>query len=337
MTKFRNSLEDGGLIEMLRETISTGLKLKCIRPESPEKVAVDTTVQEKNIAFPTDIGLYANMIRKLVKQSKKESISFRQTYQRDCKRSLKKHSGYYHARQMRRAKRERQKIRTRLGRVIREVGRRLDLPSTEMSELLILAQRLHDQQRENTNKLYSLHEHHVECIAKGKAHKRYEFGCKVSVASTLKEGFLLFCDAIHGNPYDGHTLRSTLESVQENTGVMPSLTVTDKGYRGHKSSDLSEVIIRGVNKVRGRYKRKLVRRQSLIEAMIGHLKSDSRMDRNRLKSKMGDKVNAILCAAGKNLKKLMVFLWKASLQLLFSLLESSFRSDLKGWRRLSVA
>lgn len=337
MTNFRNRLEDGGVMEMLKETIATGLNLKCIRPESLEKVAVDTTVQEKNIAFPTDIGLYSKMIRKLVKQGKKEGMAFRQTYQRDCKRSLKKHSGYYHARQMKRAKKEREKIRTRLGRVVREVWRKLDMPSEEMSELLALAQRLHDQQREDSDKLYSLHEQHVECIAKGKAHKRYEFGCKVSVASTLKEGFLLCCNAIHGNPYDGHTLRSTLETVEANTGVMPALTVTDKGYRKHGCSDLSEVIIRGVNKVRGRYKKKLVRRQSLIEAMIGHLKSDSRMDRNRLRGRIGDKMNAILCAAGQNLKKLMAFLWKGFLQLVFSLLESTFRSNFLIQQRLGTA
>ena len=324
MTRFRNRLKEGGVLEMLRETISAGLRLKCIRPESLEKVAVDSTVQEKNISFPTDIGLYSKMIQKLVKLGKSEGVSFRQTYRKECKLSLKRHSGYMHARQTRRAARLREKIKVRLGRIIREIERKSDVSSPEMKDLLALAHRLHDQQRNDKNKIYSLHEQHVECIAKGKAHKRYEFGCKVSVATTLKEGFILSCDALHGNPFDGHTLRSTLNSVEANTGVMPSLTVTDKGYRGHKCSDLSEVIIRGVTKVTGRYKRKLVRRQSLIEAMIGHLKSDSRMDKNRLKGEMGDKMNAILCAAGQNLKKLMVFLWKAFLRLLFSLIESCF-------------
>lgn len=337
MTRFRNRLEEGGVLEILRETIAAGLRLKCIRPESLEKVAVDTTVQEKNIAFPTDIGLYSKMIQKLVKQGKKEGISFRQTYQKECKRGLKKHSGYMHARQLRRARKLREKIRTRLGRVIREVERKSISTSTEMGELLVLAQRLHDQQKDDKNKIYSLHEQHVECIAKGKAHKRYEFGCKVSVATTLKEGFILSCDALHGNPFDGHTLRETLGSIESNTGVMPSLTVADKGYRGHKCSELSEVIVRGVTKVPGRYKKKLVRRQSLIEAMIGHLKSDSRMDRNRLKGKLGDKVNAILCAAGQNLKKLMVFLWKGFLRLLLSLLESNFRREISTHLRLSRA
>lgn len=310
MTNFRKRLQDKGLLELLKETISTGLELRCIRPDSLNKVAVDSTVQEKNIAFPTDISLYSKMIAKLVKQSKREGAQLRQTYKKVCKIKLKKHSSYMHANQLKRAKAARKFVKIRLGRVIRDVQSKLESRSDELNMLLGIAEKLFNQKREDKDKVYSLHELDVECISKGKANKKYEFGCKVSVATTLKEGFILACDALHGRPFDGHTLRDTLLKVNENSGVMPALTVTDKGYRGHKCNDLSEVCVRGTRKIKSRYKRKLVKRQSLIEAMIGHLKTDSRMDKNRLKGKMGDKVNAILCAAGQNLKKLICFLRK---------------------------
>jgi len=310
MTRFRNRLKDNGLEELLRETIASGLRLKCIKPESLERITVDTTVQEKNIAFPTDIRLQTKMINKLVLQAKKEGGQLRQTYRKVCKIWMKKHSGYMHANQLKRASSLREKVKIRLGRIVRDIERKITQPSSELKSLLELADRLMKQKRKDKNKIYSLHELDIDCISKGKAHKKYEFGCKVSIVSTLKEGFLLSCEALHGNPFDGHTLRDTITKVTLNSGTNPSLVVTDKGYRGHKCEDLAEVVVRGVTKTKCRYKKKLVKRQSLIEAMIGHLKSESRMDRNYLKGKLGDKINSVLCAAGQNMRKLIKYLRK---------------------------
>jgi transposase, IS5 family len=166
---------------LLKETIETGVRLKVITPSQLGRVNVDTTVQEKYIRFPTDARLYDRMRERLVKQAEKESIRLRQTYKRVGKRLLFQQSRYASVKQFKRAATCTRKLKTLLGRTIRDIERTCQEPSPILADLLGLAKRLEVQQREDRNKLYSVHAPEVECIAKGKAHKRYEFGCKVSV------------------------------------------------------------------------------------------------------------------------------------------------------------
>jgi transposase, IS5 family len=170
---------------------------------------------------------------------------------------------------------------------------------------LSISTRIHKQQRRDKNKVYSVHAPEVECISKGKAHKRYEFGCKVSVAATSKGGWFLGAMAVHGNPYDGHTLSDTLHQV-ERLGKRPEHAFVDMGYRGHGYQ--GDVQVHVDKRKRGRSAKTLwpwMKRRAAIEPGIGHLKREHRMDRNRLKGQQGDCFNAILSAAGMNFAKLL--------------------------------
>ena len=308
MTKWRNRLGEEDLQNIFTGTIKSAMKTKTIKPGSLKKVNVDTTVQEKNIIFPTDINLYFKLISTLVKFAKSHHIKPKQTYKRVGKKLLRKHSGYCHAKQMKRARRVRLKMRTNLGRLYRDIHRKLPedlIDGLDFQHLGELVERAMSQTRKSKNKLYSVHEPHVECISKGKAHKRYEFGCKVGFASTSKEGFILSATALHGNPYDGHTLQRTLSLAEGNIESIGKLTdvYVDLGYRKHDYTGAAKVHIVGRSRRNlSRTQRKWFNRRSVIEADIGHLKNDHRLDRNYLKGKSGDQVNAVLSACGYNLR-----------------------------------
>jgi len=323
MTKWRNRVESAGMEKLLEETIKSGLKMKVIKKSSLKKINVDTTVQEKAIAFPTDAKLYHRMRERLVKEVKNAGIKLRQTYTFKSKKALLKQSRYGHARQMKRAAREVRNLKTWLGRVVRDIERKTCKDAqlaASFSESLALARRLLDQKRCDKNKLYSLHAPEVECISKGKAHKKYEFGCKVSVATTSKDNFIVGMAALHGNPYDGHTLKKTVEQVEKLSGIRPDEVYPDRGYRGHNYDGGATVhIARGHHKRLKPSLKKWLKRRSAIEPVIGHAKSDSRLDRNYLKGKEGDKINAILSGCGFNIRKLL----KAFLRLIFKGLKFS--------------
>lgn len=306
MTRWRKRVGEAGAEELLRETIRAGLRLNFIKPTQLQRVNVDTTVQEKNVRFPTDARLLDLARERLVKQAQAEGIGLRQSYARVGKSALLMQSRYAHAKQFKRARKATRKLKTYLGRVIRDVERKMINPSAELQELLVVSKRIVAQERKSKNKVYSVHEPGVECISKGKAHKRYEFGCKVSLAATSKGGWLLAAQAHHGNPYDGHTLTATLEQLGRLTGAVPGDVFVDMGYRGHGYEGTSVVHVD--KKRRGRISKstwKWMKRRSAIEPTIGHLKSSKRLDRNRFKGSLGDKLNVILSAAGMNLHKIM--------------------------------
>lgn len=207
---------------------------------------------------------------------------------------------------MKRAKKEAKKLKVYLGRVMRDIERKCPNPTELLRDLLTLAERIFKQQREDTNKAYSVHAPEVECISKGKAHKRYEFGCKVRMVTTSKENWILGIDAIHGNPYDGHTLKASIEQATKIAGWQPQEAYCDKGYRG------SGIIEGTTVKVTNRKKKSMSRREwkwfkrrSAIEPIFGHLKSDNKLERNHLKGKEGDRINAILAGCGFNMRKLL--------------------------------
>lgn len=305
MTRWRKRIGEAGAEDLLKETIEAGLKLKAVKRTQLKRVNIDTTVQEKDIRFPTDARLYDRARELLVKAAKQRNIPLRQNYNRLSKKLVLKQSRYAHAKQMKRARRSTRQLKTYLGRVIRDIQRKCPAPDLELSKLLETSNRIFTQQRKDKNKVYSVHEPHVECISKGKAHKRYEFGCKVSVAATSRGGWFVGARAIHGNPYDGHTLSEAIEQVSRLV-KSPEHVFVDRGYRGHGYK--GEVSVH-VDKIRrGRTAKSLwrwMKRRAAVEPGIGHLKHEHRMDRNRLKGKQGDKINAILSAAGMNFSKLL--------------------------------
>jgi IS5 family transposase len=317
MTKWRNRVGADRLQTLLQETISLAKREGFVRSNDLARVIVDTTVQEKNITHPTDSKLLYKAIEKLVEAAKSRGIGLRQSYVRVGKKMSVKAGRYAHARQFKRMRRCLRKLRTYVGRLTRDIRRKASNPDTSLETLLERADRIRNQQPHDKKKLYSLHEPDVQCISKGKAHKRYEFGQKVAIATTNRDNWIVAAALMEGNPYDGHTLAETLDAVETTTGVAVTDAYVDKGYRGHgcdrdngergdgSKSTLNVHIAGQRKKNETRSERKRRRRRSAVEPKIGHLKSDHRMDRCFLAGLAGDAANAILAAAGSNLRKLL--------------------------------
>lgn len=308
LTRWRQRLGEEQIAALLQESLSVAHRTGAIETKDLERVVVDTTVQEKAIAHPSDARLMHRAIEKLVDLAKREGIELRQSYLRVAKRAAIMVGRYTHAHQFKRARRELKFLRTRLGRIIRDIRRKIEgAPALEdrFGPLLDLAHRVrHQEQRQRGPKVYSLHAPEVECIGKGKARAPYEFGCKVSIATpaTAPKGgqFVLHAKALHGNPYDGHTLGPVIADLEKLTGVAARRIHGDKGYRGHNYPDRFKVWISGqVRRVTKAIRREM-RRRAAVEPVIGHLKDDHRMRRNHLKGRDGDRINAVLAAAGYN-------------------------------------
>lgn len=320
MSRFRQRLKKKKLYKLLQETIKSGFKTKIIKPKSIQKCVIDSTVQEKNIAYPTDARLYYKAIIKLSKLSKELGISLRQSYIRISKKMLIQYGRYNHAKQFKRKAKILSKLKNRLGRVYREILRKVkQIPSTAV-ELLSIVKRLLVQTKNSKNKIYSLHESEVVCISKGKSHKRYEFGNKSSFITTAKECFIIQANALKGNPYDGHTLKDELIQAKLNLKTLTTNTIdklyTDKGYTGHNYKG-ETIVLKETSS--NRKKDKNLKRRSSIEPIIGHLKQDHRLGRNYLKDKEGNDINTILSACGFNLKKIYNKFRKEWLEYLFLL------------------
>jgi len=274
MTWWRKRVGEAGAEELLKESIQAGLKMDAVKTFQLKRVNVDTTVQEKDIRFPTDARLYDRARVRLVKAAKDRGIVLRQSYARKGKALVIMQGHYSHARQMKRAARCTRQLKTFLGRVIRDIERKDPNPDPELLSLLDIARRIHARQRKDKNKVYSVHAPEVECISKGKAHKRYEFGCKVSVAATSRGGWFVGAMALHGNPYDGHTLDRALSQV-ERIARQPEHVFVDMGYRGHGYEGDVEVHVD--KRRRGRTAKSLwrwMKRRAAIEPGIGHLKQE---------------------------------------------------------------
>ena len=307
LTHWRKRIGEAGAEQMLAETLKAGLKTKMIRPQDLKRVNVDTTVQEKEIRFPTDARLYHRSLEVLVRLAKRHDVRLRQTYVRVAKKSMLKLGGYAKAKQFKRAKRETKFLRTRLGRVLRDF--RGKAPAEALPECQVLLdriERIHVQQRHDKRKVYSVHAPEVECIAKGKVHKQYEFGVKVGLVSTSKGNWIVGAKAFPGNPYDGHTLQESLEQAGRLMETIPAMACCDLGYRksGYEGPCDVQIVNRFRKGLPGPLK-KWWKRRSAIEPIIGHVKSDCRGNRNRLKGTAGDKINAVLAAAAYNFRKLL--------------------------------
>ena len=318
MTRWRQRMGEGRIEALLQESLSVAVRTGAMKPQDTRRVIVDTTVQPKNVMFPTDAKLLNRARERLVALAQKTGVDLRQSYVRVGKRALIKHQRYAHAKQFKRANRALRSLRTYLGRTIRDISRKIageeDLEAIFFPPLNLAGRVLDQRQRQRGRKIYSLHAPEVECIGKGKAHAPYEFGVKVSVATTLKRSrggqFALHARALPGNPYDGHTLATIIPEMERTIGAEIARVLADAGYRGHNapSSHKFRVFTAGQKRrVTPAIKREM-RRRSAIEPVIGHIKAEHRMGRNYLAHGQGDAVNAILAAAGYNFSLLLRWL-----------------------------
>lgn len=315
MTHWRHRVGEDFCETLVKESLHSAFKLGALEIKDVERVAVDTTVQPKAITHPTDAKLYHKAIVHLGKLAKENAVELRQSYVRVSKRLVVKTGRYLHAKQMKRAKKSLKKLKTYLGRIIRDIGRKIEGQS-HLKEIfntaLNKATQIFNQKKEDSNKIYSWHAPEVECISKGKAHKPYEFGCKVSVITNINSApaghFILHTAALHGRPYDGHTLKPMIEGMTSWIGTEPKRIYVDKGYQGHDYPKKTRVFKSGQRRgVTGTIKRELKRR-SVIEPVIGHVKHEHRLDRNYLLGVLGDKMNALLAAAGYNFRLILKWL-----------------------------
>src|ERR1700682_545725 len=286
LTRWRQRMGEEKLQALLQESLSVATKTEAIKPSDLNRVIVDTTVQPKNVMFPTDARLLNRAREILVRLAKRQGLALRQSYARVGKFALIKHQRYAHAKQFKRANRALRRIRTLLGRVIRDIRRKIaDNPSLDdtFALPLSLAHQVRDQrQRQRGQKIYSLHAPEVECIGKGKAHKPYEFGVKVSVATTVRRSrggqFVLHAKALRGNPYDGHTLATVIPDIERTTGATLARIIADAGYRGHNAPppyDMRVYTSGQKRRMTPTIKRQMKRR-SAVEPVIRHLKGEQR-------------------------------------------------------------
>jgi transposase, IS5 family len=301
---------------LLAESLRVAHESGALRTKDLARVTVDTTVQPKNITFPTDAKLLHAAIRGLVRLAKKRGVRLRQSYLRIAKRAAMMAGRYAHAKQFKRHHRQLRILRYRLGRLVRDIGRKIagqdDLEAAFSWPLSRANQIRSQQQRQRGWKLYSFHAPEVECIGKGKASAPYEFGVKASIVTTNRRApggqFVLHAAALPGNPYDGHTLRAAIERTEKLTGCAIERAYVDKGYRGHDTPNPRRVFISGQKRgVFGVIKREL-RRRSAIEPVIGHMKAEGHLGRCYLKGRKGDAANAILSAVGHNMRLILAWL-----------------------------
>lgn len=329
--RFRRVLGEAGVEELLARTIEAALEMKAVRRNEFERVIVDSTVQEKAVAYPTDSRLLEVARAKVVRLAQRAGLKLKQTFEREGKKLRRRASGYAHAKQFRRMRRVLKRQRTVLGRLLRDVQRQMpqltQQAQDKLQPWLQRAERIRTQRPKDKGKLYALHAQEVECIGKGKARQPYEFGVKVSVAVTARQGLMVGARSFTGNPYDGHTLAEQLEQTTillQDIAVKPKVAIVDLGYRG-VDAQLGEVelVHRGKSKTLTLAQRRWLKRRQAVEPAIGHLKADHGMRRCWLKGAEGDALNAVLCAAGYNIAWLLraiarngiraVFLWLRSL------------------------
>jgi len=331
LTHWRQRLGEEQLVALLQESLSVAHKTGGLATRDLERVVVDTTVQPKAIAHPTDARLCHRALEKLVDLAQRSGVPLRQSYRRVAKRAAIMIGRYTHAHQFKRARRAMKFLRIRLGRVIRDIRRKIagnEALRERFADLLALAYRVRFQDhRQRGPKIYALHAPEVECIGKGKARAPYEFGCKVSIATpaTKPKGgqFVLHTKALHGNPFDGHTLGPVITELEQQTGVETRRIHVDKGYRGHNHKQKFRVWISGqVRRVTAPIRREMKRRAA-VEPVIGHTKAEHRMGRNYLKGRDGDRINAVLAAAGYNFGLLLRWLARFLRALFQALITSS--------------
>jgi IS5 family transposase len=317
MTRWRGRIGAERLELLLAETLATAQRSGAVEAKHFERVTIDTTVQPKAVTHPTDSKLLHRGVETLVRLARQHGVGLRQSYTRLSRRARREAARLIHRGRHREAERVVRRMRTWLGRLARDIGRRIvgaagtvqaafAAPLDRVAHLL--RQRRSDRGRD---KLYSLHAPEVECIGKGKAQTRYEFGCKVSITTTNRVApggqFVLGARALPGNPFDGHTLAAQIAQTERITATPIERAYVDRGYRGH-DADKARVFISGQKRGVTPTIRRELRRRSAIEPVIGHMKADGHLGRNFLLGTAGDASNLVLAAAGHNLRLLRAWL-----------------------------
>lgn len=271
---------------------------------------IDTTVQEKNITYPTDAKLLMKVINLCNKIAEKESLNQRQNYKRTIKKLMLKQRFAHHPKRKKEAKAALRKLKTIAGRLVRELERKLGEDSLEIYfEQLNNCKKIIAQEKIDKDKIYSLHESDVACIAKGKAHKKYEFGSKVSFAVVPGVNIIVGVQNFNGNPNDTKTLKPTLDHVEKISGIKFKNAIVDRGYKGQTQVNDTTIVTPKAPNTKQPYSkatmRNKCRKRAAIEPVIGHVKNNCRMQRNYLKGNIGNDINAILAAVGFNFRGLL--------------------------------
>ena len=303
LVHFRNRIGEEGIELILKESIRVNGD-----DSSDGHVSVDTTVQEKNITFPTDDKLYKKIIKRCRSIAETEDLPMRQSYSRILKTLSLNQRFRNHPKNKAKARKADRKVKTIAGRLVREVERNLPAGSRYQNDIALFKKVL-AQKRNDSGKIYSLHEPEVQCISKGKEHKKYEFGNKVSIAHTQNTGVIVGALGFR-NEYDGHTLEKTLEQTKRLTGNEPKTASVDRGYKGRsKIGDTLIQIPKPFNQKMTCYQqnklKKSFARRAAIEPTISHLKTDHRLSRNFYRGIFGDNINVMLSAAAFNFKRMM--------------------------------
>ena len=284
--------------------------LKKLKTFQKQGFKLHTCYEATYIGYSLHRCLYFKALSSLVRFCDQSGIKLRQSYKRVSKKRLIKQLRLSHVRRFREALREQKRLKVYLGRVMRDIQRKVPhwQENVHLCRLLEVCQRVFQQKRNDKDKVYSVYAPEVKCYSKGKVHKRYEFGSKVSVAISAKSCWVVGVKSWTKSLHDVLTLKPALFQVQDLTGVLLKRVFVDKGYKGKKHHPEGiEVYVSGQPSLhlKGVYRRKLSRRRSCVEAVIGHLKQDSRMDRNFLMKEEGDAMNAVLSGASYNLRKLI--------------------------------
>jgi IS5 family transposase len=272
-----------------------------------DEICVDTTAQEKNITYPTDVKLQIKIIKGCQKIAMKENLTQRQSYQRTVKKLLLLNRFSHHPTKRKQGLKAQRKIKTIAGRVVRELQRKLPQEKMQAYEQQLgIYKQVLNQKRHDTNKVYSLHEPEVACIAKGKIHKPYEFGSKVALAITKHSNIIVAAVNFTGNPHDIKTLEATLNQHELLTGHRAKAAIVDRGFRGRKMFNGTQIISpdNSIGKT-GKQKRNSrirFKRRAAIEPVISHMKHNFGMIKNYLKGSIGDQINPMMAAAAFNFK-----------------------------------
>jgi IS5 family transposase len=309
----------------------------CDVAEKSRFVLSDTTVQENNTTFPTDAKLCKKVIDKCNKIATKEDIQQRQRYTRESKQLLRDTYNGKHPKRAKKARKAKKRLKTIANIQLRELERKMtEKQISQYEKDFALYKRAVNQQKSDKQKVYSLHKPFTQCIAKGKAHKQYEFGNKVGIVTTSKKGrkIITAIKAFLENPFDGHTIEPLLEQMEINKITLPKELVYDRGGKGSK--EIKGVIISTPSKpkqsdttYRKLQKRKKFRSRAGIEPVIGHLKTDFRMAQNYLLGENGIQINALMSATAWNLKKMMELLKEMFLRFIFRLLFQQILKPIK--------
>lgn len=308
LVEFRKRIGEEGIELIFKESIRVNGK-----DGQDGTLSADTTVQEKNITFPTDDKLYKKIIHKCQRIAEVHGLELRQSYRFTVKKlsviqRLKRCKGGEV-----KARKASKKIKTIAGRLVRELERKLTADAlNKLGNELALFKKVLLQKRGDSNKIYSLHEPEVNCFSKGKDHKKYEFGSKVSILLTQKTGVIVGALNFKETTHDSKTLPAALEQYSRLTGLEANEVFVDRGYPGTKKIGNSQICLPKPDKNITTSKRKKHKRRSAIEPVIGHLKQDYRMRRNFLKGSFGDSLNVMMAAAAMNFKRIMN-IWKTQI------------------------